>query len=100
LPRIARVLRRDAIDETEHVQRAQGDVGGIADRRRNDVQRGGGVLLPLREIEEVGHEARDANERGKAVIVPRAAHDNGACKGSAARAKRRFLRRGQLFRAQ
>jgi putative endonuclease len=42
---VARVLASDGIDHREHVQGAQGQVGEVADRRRDDVERGRGILL-------------------------------------------------------
>ena len=42
---VARVLAGDRIDEREHMQGAQRDVGQIADRRGDDVERGRGILL-------------------------------------------------------
>ena len=42
---VARVLAGDRVDEREHVQRPQGDVGEVADRRRDDVERRSGILL-------------------------------------------------------
>ena len=53
------------------MQRAQRDIGGVADWRRNDVKRRGRVLLALREFEEVGHETKGAAVRSEAAIVPR-----------------------------
>jgi prolyl-tRNA editing enzyme YbaK/EbsC (Cys-tRNA(Pro) deacylase) len=42
---VARVLAGDRVAEGEHVERAQRQVGEVADRRGDDVERGRGILL-------------------------------------------------------
>ena len=42
---VTRVFAGDRVDQGEHVKRAQADVGEIADRRGDNVQRGRGILL-------------------------------------------------------
>jgi hypothetical protein len=42
---VARVLAGDRIAQGEHVERAQRQIGEVADRRGDDVERGRGILL-------------------------------------------------------
>ncbi len=49
----ARILGQDDVGGLEHVERAQGDVAQIADRRRHDIEAGGDGLG--RRGEENGH---------------------------------------------
>ena len=48
--RVARVLAGDRIDDLQHVQRAQRDVGQVADRRRDHVERRLRIMLRARGI--------------------------------------------------
>jgi hypothetical protein len=58
LLRVARVFRGDEVGAGEHGERAEGNVGEIADRRRHEIERG-----RERSCDEVGERLARARDR-------------------------------------
>ncbi|MNX74628.1 hypothetical protein D3C86_1060740 [compost metagenome] len=62
--RVARVLAGDGVHQLQHMQRAQRDVGQVADRRGDDIQRALRIMLRARGVER-GRQGRAEGSRGE-----------------------------------